>query len=354
MKIRQTVSKSSVESFGMCQQKYFMENILSFRGEGGLKADIGSAVHAVMEYLALIKKASQTQSFPITIENDELGTFTCDQAEWEYTRVLNDLEIAVINKSRVNKGTYVDQVPIKSGYVRRAETVIARLEALAKAKFLDKHDMTAVHVRDFNNYIWMTLEQFDIFNANIIDVEFMFDIELPFDWAKDQNGQYVRMKGFIDLITEPAPGVFELVDYKTGRRGELLKDDKKTYKDMKNDLQLAMYTYVVNQLFPDKFIMASLLFIRDGGLYTITNEEYQNREFVEFELKRHFEEVRNCKVPRLLDETRNHFVCKYMCPAAKAKTFSNNVCDCQFIKSAIAEMGIDTVTTMFHKDKFSV
>lgn len=354
MKVRDTVSKSSMESFEGCQLKFFAENILGYRGEGGLKADIGSAVHAVMEYMALIKKAEQNGGWPnnqITVENDELGSFTCDYSEWSEVRVLSSEEIDKINKGRINKSTYVDQKYLPYDTVRRAEKVIAKLSALAQAKYLDKFSPKPCDLRDYNNYIWMVLEQLDIFSVNVVAVELDFDMELPYDWAKKDDGNYVRMKGFIDLVLENTPGVIEIFDYKTGQRKELLKDDKKTYKDIKSDLQLAMYTYVINQLYPGKTVAASLLYVRDGGLFTVCSESHENEDYVLYEIRRHIETVKKCEQPRLLDPSRNHFVCKYLCGLSKNKRFGD-VCDCQFLSSTIAEIGIDKVTETYHKSKF--
>lgn len=362
MKVRDTVSKSSMESFSLCENKYYIEGILGYRGEGGLKADIGSAVHAVMEYMALIKKKEQEQGWQpmyehepmIDIYNDELGHFAVSKSEWEEVRTLSSEEIDKINKGRINKSTYVDQKYLPYDTVRRAEKVIARLSALAQAKYLDKFSPKPCDIRDYNNYIWMVLEQLDIFSVNVVAVELDFDMELPYEWAKKDDGNYVRMKGFIDLVLENTPGVIEIFDYKTGQRKELLKDDKKTYKDIKSDLQLAMYTYVINQLYPGKTVAASLLYVRDGGLFTVCSEPHENEDYVLYEIRRHIETVKNCESPRLLDENRQHFVCKFLCGAAKNKTFSQDICDCQFIKSSIKEIGYEKVEASYKKEKFNV
>lgn len=343
-----------MESFEGCQLKFYLENILGYRGEGGLKADIGSAVHAVMEYMALIRKAEQDQGWQndlISIDNEELGPFTCHKEEWQQFRILEEDEIAKINKGRINKSTYVDQKYLPPGTTRRAEQIIDRLSALAQAKYLDKFSPKPCDIRDYNNYIWMVLEQLDIFSVNVVAVELDFDMEIPYDWAKKPDGSYVRMKGFIDLVLENTPGVIEIFDYKTGQRKELLKDEKKTYKDIKSDLQLAMYTYVINQLYPGKTVAASLLYVRDGGLFTVCSEPHENEEYVLYEIRRHIETVKKCEQPRLLDPNRNHFVCKYLCGASKNKRFGD-VCDCQFISSAISELGIDLVTETYNKKSF--
>ena len=43
----------------MCEQQFFAEYVLGWRGLSGQKADKGTIFHKVMEILAVIKKANQ-------------------------------------------------------------------------------------------------------------------------------------------------------------------------------------------------------------------------------------------------------------------------------------------------------
>ena len=43
----------------MCQQQYFLEYVLGWRGPSGQKADKGTITHKVLEILVVIKKAQQ-------------------------------------------------------------------------------------------------------------------------------------------------------------------------------------------------------------------------------------------------------------------------------------------------------
>ena len=55
----------------MCEQQYFIEYVLGWRGPSGQKADKGTIVHKVLEILAVIKKAQQDNL--LTIEDDVIG-----------------------------------------------------------------------------------------------------------------------------------------------------------------------------------------------------------------------------------------------------------------------------------------
>ena len=43
----------------MCEQQYYLEYVLGWRGPSNKKADKGTIVHKVLELLAMIKKAEQ-------------------------------------------------------------------------------------------------------------------------------------------------------------------------------------------------------------------------------------------------------------------------------------------------------
>ena len=47
---------SSYNTHSMCEQQYFLEYVLGYRGPSGQKADKGTIVHKVLEILAVIKK----------------------------------------------------------------------------------------------------------------------------------------------------------------------------------------------------------------------------------------------------------------------------------------------------------
>lgn len=50
---------SSFNAHNMCEQQYFLEYVLGWRGPSGQKADKGTIVHKVLEILACIKKGTQ-------------------------------------------------------------------------------------------------------------------------------------------------------------------------------------------------------------------------------------------------------------------------------------------------------
>lgn len=380
MQCRPTISKSSMENHDTCQLKYFYEYILKYRGEGGVKTVIGSAVHCVAETLARIKKNIQEGGANFIVM-DDIGRVQYDPETWLKPRTLDDIEVDTINKNRKNKSTFKDQIILEHGEVRHGEELVDILierayehyelqRLIDEAKEKGKKDPFQ---RNYREFCWMLLEQYDPRFENVVDVEFKFDLPLPYPWAVGDDGEFIRMLGFIDLITEPEPGVLVVTDYKTGERTKFPGFQQKTYSDIKKDLQLSMYCYVLQTLFPDKIIIANLFFVRDGGVFSVTFDPNDNAIAVSEILEAHLKKVRECKEPDMLSpvmktasqhtidgfqfkDTRSgtvNSVCMYLCPAFKSKQFSTD-CDCKFLSSKIAELGMDEVERLYSKKNFKV
>lgn len=350
MRIRQTVSKSSIENHSLCELQFFYSYNLGYRSEGGLRTVMGSALHGVMEALMMMKLDMQG---PKTgkITHEEMGEISYTEEEYWETRELSNSEVDEINKSRINKSTYIDQKKLPYGTIRTGEKLVRRLTDLSEQVYLSRFDLKPADKRDLWNFVNMTLETFDPRPHKVIAVELPFDIPLPYEWAKiPGTDDYVRIKGFIDLILE-IDNDYYIYDYKSGQRKDFNSGEKKTYKKMKEDLQLQIYVHILKMLYPDKNIFANLLYVRDGGLFTMFFDDDVS-EKVETEIKRHIEQVKNTKIPRLLDPTRSDFRCRTLCSACKNRTFDKNVSDCQFLISKIHEIGLDAVEEQYHKDRF--
>jgi RecB family exonuclease len=370
-----------MDNVNTCELRYFYEYILKYRGEGGVKTVMGSAIHCVAESLARVKLNIQNGSTDFFIEMDDIGRVDYNPETWMTPRTLSDIEVDTINKNRKNKSNFKDQNKIEYGAVRHGEALVEELierafqhyelpRLIAEAKEKGKKDPFE---RNYREYSWMLFEQFDPRVQNVVDVEFDFELPLPYEWAKDENGDYIKLKGFIDLITEPEPGVLVITDYKTGERVNFPSFETKTYRDIKKDLQLSMYCHALQTLFPDKMIIANLFFVRDGGVFSVTFDANENAVNVNQIVEEHLEKVRGCVTPTLLSpviatasqetidnfqfkDTRNGTIssaCMYLCPAFKSKQFGSD-CDCKFLSSKIAEIGMDAVEEQYKKGNFEV
>lgn len=355
----QFIRSSSANTWdSYCQQKYFLVYVLGLEDKPNVKTEKGTVVHAVLEILAGMQKSFQDTG-KYYYEHPGIGVCECDPKDYLIEQPLTDKEVDAINKSRKNKDTYKDQIPVEYGHIRYG---IELVESLVKRTYdyyssKSQNEWTNIEWRDCINFTWMELDWadglFDPRKRTIVYPEYPFNIPIEKPWAKLPNGEYLRIKGTIDLITELAPGVMEIVDHKTGQRYDWGKGKIKTYEDLLKDPQLMLYYYAARKSFPEyKSIMFTIFFVRDGGPFTLAFDDDIIEE-VEANLRKTFEEIKNCKQPKLLDRMHNDFRCKTLCGFFKTKV-DGKTCICDHVKNEIEVYGIEKASIRNRKDGFSV
>ncbi len=315
----------------MCEQQYFAEYVLGWRGLSGLKASKGTVVHKVLEMLAVIKKAQQDNIKQIN--DDIVGMISCDN---------------------YNVDSITEQV-----YKHYSEA--------------EKHHAWSIKdYKDCNAWIKKAIEfnngMFDPRNTTIIQPEQHFDIVIQKPWAEysydTPDGKlegYLALKGTIDLITQVDDKTFEIVDYKTGKRLDWATGQEKTQEKLEKDPQLRIYHYAVSHLYPDiDHIIFTIYFINDGGPFSIC---FDKSDIIETEnmLRQKFDIVKKTRKPRL----NKTWMCNKLCHFGKT-TFENTpiepiieyrdnqVCSvgttmtkCEQIKHDIELHGMDLVVNLY-------
>jgi hypothetical protein len=321
----------------MCEQQYFGEYVLGWRGLSGQKADKGTITHKILEILAVIKKAQQDQQD--TINDDLIG------------------EVSVHNYDLDN---IIDQV--YSYYTSNAQ----------------HHKWSPKDHKDCKNWVYKAIEfnngMFDPRNRNILCPEQHFDFEIKKSWAKysyDTNGEKLEgnlaLKGTIDLITLVNDSTIEIIDWKTGRRLDWATGEEKTQEKLEKDPQLKIYHYAIKHLYPHiKNIIFSIYFINDGGPFSICFHD-SDLSSTEDMLRQKFEAVRSTKKPRL----NKSWMCSKLCHFGKT-TFEGThiqpieeyrdgqVCKigqimtkCEQIKHDLDLYGIDTTMGLYKNKNHS-
>jgi ATP-dependent helicase/DNAse subunit B len=341
---------------GYCQHKYYMVYVLGMEDPSNIKTEVGTVVHAVLEILAGMKKSYQeTKKYEF---EHAAGLFKCKPTLFMKPYSLTDNEIDVINKSRKNKETYKDQIEVEYGHkrygVENVENILEKVFKYYSEK--SRHDWGNIEYRNCLNFTWMTLDwnngQFDPRKRSIIYPEYPFNIEIKKPWAKLPNGEYLRIKGTIDLVTELDKGIVEICDWKTGARYDWGKGKEKTYEDLMQDPQLMLYYYAARKSMPEyEAIMLTIFFMRDGGPFTLAFDD-SILEKVENNLRKNFEEIRDCKKPKLRDSTHKDFQCNKLCGFFKQKIEDSCVCD--YISNEIKLYGIEKASEKNRKVGFSV
>lgn len=276
---------SSYNAHDDCPQRYYMEYNLGWKGPSGLKADRGTIVHKVLEILAIAKKAQQ----------DKKKTFVDDY----------------IGKVTLSKMAPIDTITEQVfGYY--TNLVNHHNWSEKDLKICQELVQTAITLND---------GMFNPLKRDVVAPELHFDFQINEPWAKYEyqmpdgtqlDGQ-LAIKGTIDLITKVDDSVYEVVDWKTGKRLNWATGEEKTYEKLQDDPQLRMYHYALSKVYPDiDQIMVTIFFIADGGPFTIcyTKDDLPKTEQM---LREKFDIIRATQVPQL----NRSWKCTKLCPFGK-------------------------------------
>lgn len=312
----------------MCEQQYYIEYVLGWRGLSGQKADKGTIVHKILEILAFIKKAKQDSI--LSIEDDIIGQININN--YDLDKIVDKVYDHYASQTQHHKWTQKDLTDCRN-WVNKAIS--------------------------FNNGM------FDPRNRNIICPERHFDFEINRQWAKysfdTPNGPVsgnLALKGTIDLVTSLNSNTIEVIDWKTGKRLDWATGQEKTQEKLEKDPQLRIYHYAISHLYPEiEHIIFSIYFINDGGPFSVCFDKSHLSE-TENMLKNKFDLIKSTKKPKL----HKSWMCSKLCHFGKT-TFEDThllpiieyrdgqVCQkdnfmtkCEQIKHEIELKGIDQVT----------
>jgi hypothetical protein len=273
----------------LCEQQYFIEYVLGWRGPSGQKADKGTIVHKILEILAFIKQGQQDG---LSLINDD---------------IIGNIDINNYNLDEIIEQVY-NYYSIKN----------------------DHHTWKEKDRKDCKAWVYKALEfnngMFDPRNRNIVSPELHFDIEIKKPWAKysydTPDGKIegnLAIKGTIDLITKINDNFFEIIDWKTGRRLDWATGKEKTQEKLENDPQLRIYHYALQTLYPNvDHIMVTINFINDGGAFSVC---FDKNDLIKTEsmLRNKFEKIKNTRKPNL----HKSWMCSKLCHFGKT-TFSGS------------------------------
>ena len=153
------------------------------------------------------------------------------------------------------------------------------------------------------------------------------------------------MKGTIDLITEERPNVYEVIDWKTGRRLDWATGKEKDFKRLTTDPQLRIYHYALSKMYPDvdQFIM-TIYFIKDGGPYTLAFTKDDMKDTLDM-IRKRFEEIRDCHTPQLKKSWKCTKICHFGKTAHSSGIINPETGDpitiCEYVAQKIRSKGLD-------------
>jgi hypothetical protein len=267
----------------MCEQQYFFEYVLGWRGPSNQKADKGTICHKVLEILAIIKKNIQ-DGIP-EFEDDLIG--------------------------KVSTNNY------------NLDNIIELTYKFYTTNF-NHHKWSDKDFKDCKSWVYKAIEynnrMFDPRNRDILCPEQHFDILIEKPWAKYSYDSpdgllegYLGLKGTIDLVTKIDNNTIEVIDWKTGKRLDWATGQEKTPEKLQNDPQLMIYYYAISRLFPEyEHIILTIYFINDGGAFSILFDKSDLLRTEEM-LRKKFEIIKQTKKPRL----HQTWMCSKLCHFGK-------------------------------------
>lgn len=300
-------------------------------GKAGKAADKGTICHKVLEILASVKLAIQ-EGKDYIVDDEVLGKRTLESLT-DVGAITDEIYVWYSYHNSYNKWVADDRVDCRS-WVKKA--------------------------------LYLNAGMFDPRNRTIVSPEKSFDILIDKEWAKYSyelpdgsmlEGQ-LALKGTIDLITEVDPQLYEIIDWKTGRRWDWNKGKEKTNDSLNKDPQLMIYHYAATKLYPDvEDFLVTINFINDGGPFTIafTKKDVAKTEDM---LRRKFDKIKATRVPRL----NRSWKCGRLCHQGKSTFEGTNILPlveqreghvtpvgnymtkCEQVKFEIEKKGIDQVT----------
>ena len=302
-------SPSSYKKFDWCPHSFFINYGLKFREPSNIKAELGNVVHDVLECVALYKKHEGEDSFT----HKDLGTFSTKKLD-------------------------IDDI-LSKAYVKYSQE--------------SEFDYEEEHFDFCKSSVDKVLDSpYDPRNLKIIEAEQYFEFLIMKPWAEyEYKGEhsYIGIKGFIDIVADHGDTI-EIVDWKTGKRKNWIKNKVITREDLQTDVQLLMYFLAADYLYPDhKNIIVTIHFINHGGPFTFEFSK-KDKLYIERLLKERFTLIKNTAIPKLLSYNRTHYRCKW-CHFSKKNFAGSEKSICEFVRDKVKENGMDATIEKYRKKK---
>ena len=287
-----TVSPTRLKTALKCEFKYFLTYVWGWADElftYTFASEFGTAVHATLEAYALAKgqldfKAEYLKQLAIS------------------NPFLEDMMKA---PSRARASYFVEKVcqtcpffnpaNAKCGLVNKH---VEHFEGCPKGLYEDGLKMIEGAIERYDIYFRSGVKSPENPTGKIIGIELAADIS----WGQDDEGEDIKMNGFIDLVIEYDAETIIIVDYKTGY-------SIPTHEEFIDDLQPRMYSYAAKKLFPNyKYVFVQFDYFRGKPIeyaFTHSDDEHTRQDVV-----RLYNRVKQAR--KIKRRAQDHY-CKHLC-----------------------------------------
>jgi len=138
--------------------------------------------------------------------------------------------------------------------------------------------------------------------------------------------------------------------HNTGQRKNWATGEIKTYEKLQEDKQLMFYYYALDKLLPDKEVMMTIYFIRDGGPYSLCFDKSTVAEMEEF-LEERYTEMWKDQLPKLCDPNHKDKKCSW-CSYSKKCFEGDDMNMCHRIHESLKEQGMQKTIEQYKDSKF--
>lgn len=212
-------------------------------------------------------------------------------------------------------------------------------------------------------------------HKEIIRTESFFNLAAESPWGeyaylKDGNIETgnINLVGVIDLIYRDDDGLLNVVDYKFGQPKDWNTGEKKSYATIIKDIQLCMYYYAMNKMFPGEDINLNLWFVKHKLVFSDIFGAKQENILLE-KIKSCLNQIRSMKEPK----TNYSFRCNYCAfkntsfedwgrsnldmdynkvgHLAKFDPVNNKLCVCDASKTFIDYRGLEATINAMSEEK---
>jgi hypothetical protein len=309
-------------TFKLCQMDYALSYVLGLESKPNKATLLGSMVHKALELLAK-KRLAETSGTP---------SFKDDESGGEYVAA----EMTVDRACDIGWDAYVDGHP--------------------KFRPADKREMRRL-------VDGVLAGPYSPLTADVLYPEQFFDLELPYDWATydfpdPHTGERVagryRIRGAMDLVLRPEPGVIAYTDWKSGsmRDWSCPNGSAKSPTTLRKDHQLLLYYLALRTLYPDDVVALTIFFAKAVGPITIP---FDDSDLVEAEsvLRKYFEGVRDTVLPKRIKEDDRwrgkDRPCETFCYWGKTQWKDSGQSVCDHLYGQMVGLGTDRVVAKFGK-----
>jgi ATP-dependent helicase/DNAse subunit B len=309
---------SSITTYRNCPHQYLLNYVMGLPSLSGIAAAKGNVCHKAMECLAW--KSMMRRDGKATYEDETFGELVVDDITTEWA------------------------VEASYEYYKRIE----HWHKWKPVDFDDCMEWTKKFLTINNGY-------FDPANMDIVSPEVRFDITIKKPWARysyklgDETIEgYLGLKGTVDLLVRDRhdPNVLEYIDYKTGKQQDFASGELKDYDSLMHDKQLLLYYYALSQMYPNKQLMSTIIFVKFDGAFRMP---FGADHLVEAEqmLREMFETIRNDKRPALIEPKTAK--CWSLCTYNKPSPWNPKLSTCEFLRRSVREIGVDATVLKYGK-----